>query len=178
MDSMVPRNALWWVNICASARQNQQNTKWHVRPAKTLISLGIRPVWSESSLSTWRKFGSLAIHWAHSEDSDQAGRMPKLICLRRAHMPFCRFCRALAHMWRYAGNVAITEHRLTKPASVAQLNARSTGEQEVAGSTAAWSVTFFCGDWSWNIFYGHSLPYADSRRVVVSFWRKNVNNTC
>ena len=25
-------------------------TKWHVRPAKTKISLGIRPVWSESSL--------------------------------------------------------------------------------------------------------------------------------
>ena len=30
-------------------------TKWHVRPAKTQISLGIRPVWSESSLSAWRK---------------------------------------------------------------------------------------------------------------------------
>ena len=26
-------------------------TKWHVRPAKTQISLGIPPVWSESSLS-------------------------------------------------------------------------------------------------------------------------------
>ena len=28
-----------------------------------------------------------------------------------------------------------------------------------------------------NIFYGHSLPSADSRRAVVSFWRKNVHNT-
>ena len=54
-------------------------TKWHVRSAKTQISLGIRPVWSESSLSEWRKLGSLAIHWAHSEDSDQTGRMPRLI---------------------------------------------------------------------------------------------------
>ena len=35
------------------------------------------------------------------------------------------------------------------------------------------SATFFHGDWSWNIFYGHSLPFADSRRAVVSFWRKN-----
>ena len=26
-------------------------------------------------------------------------------------------------------------------------------------------------------FYGHSLPSADSRRAVVSFWRKNVHNT-
>ena len=39
-----------------------------VRPAKTQISLGIRPVWSESSMSARRKPGSLATHWWHSED--------------------------------------------------------------------------------------------------------------
>ena len=50
-------------------------TKWHVRPAKTQLSLGIRPVWSESSLIAWRKLGSLATHWAQSEDSDQTGWM-------------------------------------------------------------------------------------------------------
>ena len=49
-------------------------TKWPVRPAKIQISLGIRPVWSESSLSAWWKFGPLATYWAHSEDSDQTGR--------------------------------------------------------------------------------------------------------
>ena len=38
-----------------------------------MISLGISQIWSESSLSTWRKLGSLATHWAHSEDSDQTG---------------------------------------------------------------------------------------------------------
>ena len=65
-------------------------------PAKTQISLGIRPVWSESSLSALRKSGSLATHWAHSEDSDQSGRMPRLICPRWAHMPFCWFCREAA----------------------------------------------------------------------------------
>ena len=54
-------------------------TKWHLRPTQTQISLGIRPVWSESSLSAWRKLGSLATHWALSEDSDQTGRMPSLI---------------------------------------------------------------------------------------------------
>ena len=54
-------------------------TKWHVRPAKTQISLGIHPVWSESSMSACRKLGSPATHWAHSEDSDQTGRMPRLI---------------------------------------------------------------------------------------------------
>ena len=54
-------------------------TEWHVRPAKTQISLDIRLVWSESSLPVRRKLGSLATHWAHSEDSDQTGRMYRLI---------------------------------------------------------------------------------------------------
>ena len=56
-----------------------KRTKWQVRPAKTQTNLDIRPVWSESSLSAWRKLGPLATHWVHSEDSDQAGRMPRLI---------------------------------------------------------------------------------------------------
>ena len=38
-------------------------TKWHVRPAKTQISLGIRPVWSESLLSAWRKLGSFRLSY-------------------------------------------------------------------------------------------------------------------
>ena len=53
-----------------------------VRSAKTQISLGIRPVWSETSLSAWRNLWSLSIQWAHSEDSDdsdQSGRMSRLI---------------------------------------------------------------------------------------------------
>ena len=54
-------------------------TKWHVHPAKTRISLGICPVWSEPSLSAWRNLGSSVTHWAQRKDSDQTGRMPRLI---------------------------------------------------------------------------------------------------
>ena len=54
-------------------------------PAKTQISLGIRPVWSESSLSAWRKLGPVATHWAHSEDwSDWADAQADL-SLRWVH---------------------------------------------------------------------------------------------
>ena len=35
---------------------------------------------------------------ADSEDSDQTGRMPRLICLRWANMPFCWFCHDAAQM--------------------------------------------------------------------------------
>ena len=59
-----------------------------VRPAKTRISLDIRPVWSESSLSAWRMLKSLAIHWAHSKASDQTGRKLILLVL---------LCRSSAH---------------------------------------------------------------------------------
>ena len=49
-------------------------TKWHVHPVKTPISLGIRPVWSESLLPAWRKLRSLANHWVHNEDTDQTAQ--------------------------------------------------------------------------------------------------------
>ena len=54
-------------------------TKWPVHPAKTEISLGIHPVWSESSLCThWRVKDPSFLH-ADSKDSDQTGRMPRLV---------------------------------------------------------------------------------------------------
>ena len=50
-----------------------------VRPAKTQISLGIRTVWSESSLyAQWVAKSPSFLH-AHSEHCDQTGRMPRLI---------------------------------------------------------------------------------------------------
>ena len=58
---------------------NDKTNKMTVRPAKTQISLGIRPVWSESSLCTqWVAKGPSFLH-ADSEDTDQTGRMPRLI---------------------------------------------------------------------------------------------------
>ena len=69
-----------------------QANKMSVRPAKIQISLGIRPVGSESSLSAWRNLGSWATHWAHSEDSDQTGRMPRLIWDFAGTHSFC-WCR-------------------------------------------------------------------------------------
>ena len=60
-------------------------TKMSVRPAKTQISLGIRPVWSESSLCTqWVAKDPSFLH-AGSEDSDQTGRMPRLIWVFAGH---------------------------------------------------------------------------------------------
>ena len=59
------------------SRRMTKPTKW--RPAKTHISLSICPVWSESSLCAhWVAKDPSFLH-ADSEDSDQTGRMPRLI---------------------------------------------------------------------------------------------------
>ena len=56
-----------------------KTNKTTVRPAKTQISLGIRPVWSEFSLCTQWVAKDPSFLQADSEDSDQSGRMPRLI---------------------------------------------------------------------------------------------------
>ena len=98
--------AIFWLSKFFELRYSdlsclvKKPTKWHVHPAKTQISLGIRPVWSESSLSAWRKLWSLASHWAHSKDSDQTGRMPRLIwgfAGRIYH--FVGFCHEASHLF-------------------------------------------------------------------------------
>ena len=76
-----------FAHICLFKWAMTKLTKWHVCPAKTQISLGIHPVWSESSLSAWRKLGSLATHWAHSEDwSDWAdAQADPSLCWAHSH---------------------------------------------------------------------------------------------
>ena len=66
-------------------------TKWCVRLAKTQISLGIRPVWSESSLCTQWVAKDPNLLQAGSEDSDQPGHpwMPRLIWVFPRHT--CHF---------------------------------------------------------------------------------------
>ena len=63
------------------------------------------------------------------------------------------------------------------PTLVAQLNASLTGDQEVVGSSPlGWQHSFV--EIEHEIFSMiNSLTSADSRRIVVSFWQKNVHNT-
>ena len=64
-----------------------------VHPAKTQISLGIHPVWSESSLcAQWVAKDPRFLH-ADNKDSDQTGRMDAQadLSLRWAHTHFVGF---------------------------------------------------------------------------------------
>ena len=80
-------------NKCYQALQprHDKTNKMTVRPAKTQISLGIRPAWSEASLSAWRNLGFLASNWTHSGDwSDWADAQAEL-SLDWAHTHFVSF---------------------------------------------------------------------------------------
>ena len=60
------------------SRDMTKPTKWLCAQRR------LRSAWAsaqsdQSSLSAWRNIGPLATHWAHREDSDHTGRMPRLI---------------------------------------------------------------------------------------------------
>ena len=61
---------------------HDKTNKWPVHPVKTLIR---------------RNTGPLTTYWAHGEDSDQTGEMPRLIWDFAWRMSFCWFCRAAVH---------------------------------------------------------------------------------
>ena len=74
-----PRFFVWSFLQLDMCHRTTKPTKWPVRPAETQISLGIRPVWSESSLcAQWVVKGPMFL-FAVSEASDQNGPMPRLI---------------------------------------------------------------------------------------------------
>ena len=80
------------VCACWFELPHDKTNKMTVCPAKTQISLGTCPVWSESSMSAWRNIGSSATQWAHCEDwSDWADAQADL-SLCWAHRSFCWFC--------------------------------------------------------------------------------------
>ena len=85
------KNAIW-----AASWQNQQNDCVHSQDSD---QPGHPPsLISECLLCTQWVAKDPSFRHADSEDSDQTGRMPRLICLRWAHMPFCWFCHELAHL--------------------------------------------------------------------------------
>ena len=89
--------------------------------------------------------------------------------------------KSMDGLWRYISKKQHLAETVMFPlASLAQSDMYSTGLH--IRQVIMWlqvrslpgSVTLFTGDGARSIFYGHSPPFADSRRAVVSFWGKNV----
>ena len=157
----------------AALWQNQQNGMCAQRRLSSAWAFAQS---DQSSLSAWRKLVSLATNWAHSESSDQTGRMPRLIWVFAGHTwhfigfvtrrPILYLCHSLSEL--LAQNEWNIVERPQNP------TVKQTGTVDQSDVRLMWSwvrssclATFFRGDWSWNNFYDHSLPSADSRRAVV-----------
>ena len=69
--------------IRAASWQNQKNGMCAQRRLRSALASAQS---DQSSLSAWRNIGSLATHWVHSKDSDQAD-----LSLRWAHSHFVGF---------------------------------------------------------------------------------------
>ena len=80
------------------SRDTTKPTKWLVRPVKTQISLGVRPVWSVFAVCMKKHWvlscplSAQRMLWSGWADA-QAD-----LSLRCAHMPFCCFCHAPAQI--------------------------------------------------------------------------------
>ena len=87
--------------------RHDKTNKMAVRPAKTQISLDIRPVWSESSLSAWRSIGSLSTHWAQAKTLIRLGGCPDWSESSLGAHSFCWFCHVVAHMYCWCASFYI-----------------------------------------------------------------------
>ena len=81
-------------HIWATSWQYQQNgmcaqqrlrSSWASTHSDQRLRIHIKQTWVLSN------------HLSAQQSSDQTGRMPRLICLCWAHMPFCWFCLEVAH---------------------------------------------------------------------------------
>ena len=107
--------SMYYITIYNMSRLMTKPTKWLVRSAKTQISLNINPVWSETSLSAWRKLWSLATHWAQSKDwSDWADAQVNLSSLG-VHAILSILSWGGSNEMRYEPGPTITFNLCTKP---------------------------------------------------------------
>ena len=131
-----------------------------------------------------------------SEDSGQTGRMPRLIWVfagRTCHfvgfvmlrLSYKLLLRPVAHIQTFKLIILVlhvpqscscsTGSLTFRPGRLSQSGANLTANQGVAGSSFR-PAAFF----RWNFghekqFYDYFHSSADSRRLVVSYWRKNGN---
>ena len=110
-------------------------TKWSVHPAKTQISLGICPVWSESLLCTQWVVKDLSFLHADSKDWSDCVDAQADLSLRWNHMPFCWFCHEAAQINFFFHKMIFLEryHTFNTNKAFITTNSRSKAETSTYG---------------------------------------------
>ena len=120
-----------------------------VRPAKTQISLGIRLVWSKSSLCAQRVVKDPRYLHADNEDSDQTGRLPRLIWVFAGHTRTWLVLSCRGSFFISLGHFGVRNNKDRVAESL-----RTTDEEWQYSTTVKWAVSREnravtpCGSWS------------------------------
>ena len=146
--------------------QHDKTNKMTVRPAKAQIILDIRPVWSESLLSVQYVAKDPWFLHADSEDANQTGRMPRLICCG-VHMSVCWFCHAVAQI--YYGTTAVDASQQNNAVALRtdeprhdktnKMSVRPAKSQISLGISPVWSESLLCAQW---VAKGPSFLHVDN----------------
>ena len=86
----------WFWYVLAQINMSRQKQQNDLCAQQRLRSAWNRPVWSEPS-PLWVAKNPNFLQ-ADSGDSDQTGRMPRLIWVFTGHTSLCWFCRVMAHI--------------------------------------------------------------------------------
>ena len=87
--------------IAKMSRLMTKPTKWHMRPAKTQISLGIRLVWSESSLCAQWVAKAQDFFMRTAKPLIRLGGCPGWSESSLGAQSFCWFCQEAAKIWNW-----------------------------------------------------------------------------
>ena len=127
-------------------------TKWPVRPVMTQISLGILPVWSESSLGTqWVAEDPMFLHVDH-KDPDQTGRMPRLIWV----------------IWVFAGH---TDHFVCFVMQLLNLVCQMFQLSLFLLLIRSGSTLIFCMEIQFFVFLFYDIHVLQIKKVSKSTWK-------
>ena len=149
--------------------------------------LGASDMVSSYYIPSWRALDMVSSYYIPSwgaSDTVSSYSLPfytwinKAVCLFTKETVLQTCCRCRRYRIIDCGPDGLTvyfqESVSDYPGSVARSEACPLGIQ-AAPSSIPTSGTFFHGDLVMKNFYGHSPSSADSRRAVVSYWRKNVH---
>ena len=95
-----------WGQQRHKSRNMSKPTKWHVPPAKTQISLGIRPVWSVFAVRM-KKAWVLSYPLSTQQRLIRLGGCPGWSESSLGTQSFCLFCHVATHDWLHGSGLRV-----------------------------------------------------------------------
>ena len=168
-----------------SRLMSDKTNKMACVPAMTQISLGICPVWSESSLCTQWVAKDLGFLPGDCKDSDQTGRMPRLIWVFAGRI--CHFVGFVMRRLKWPGPISM-DRRIElnslpwKPSWLGETGLRKQSSYRsdcpnvfmpLKLKNLRGHIAFglrFCDSFRWSRFFMHAISYEPCMLGFLQFY--------